>query len=197
MDTKNALYAAVGAPIAVARTVNSRLESLRDEIGSRSGDFSEIAQKRLDEWAAEGRQVVTRVSDGKVVDELTSKVDFDQAREQVTKLRDQLEDMLATWRTSFRPVEETAGRAIRSTASAAEAAAAKADETAEKVEASGKGTHPDTGQPAQKAPANASTKTGSKGGPKTGSKSGSKGGSKSGSKGGSKSASKKATPQAS
>ncbi len=108
MERKNALYAAVGAPVAVAKTINARLETLRSELESRTEDLTEAAQRRLDEWAEEGRQVVTKVTDGKMVDELTAKVDFDQAREQVTKLRDQLEDMLATWRTSFRPEDENA-----------------------------------------------------------------------------------------
>lgn len=108
METKNALYAAVGAPVAVAKTLNARLGTLRSELESRSEGLSEAAQKRFEEWTEEGRQVVTKVSDGKMVDELASKVDFDQAREQVTKLRDQLEDMLATWRTSFRPDDAVA-----------------------------------------------------------------------------------------
>lgn len=110
METKNALYAAVGAPVAVAKTLNARLETLRSELESRTDGLSEAAQKRFEEWTEEGRQVVTKVSDGKMVDELASKVDFDQAREQVTKLRDQLEEMLATWRTSFRPEDEVADR---------------------------------------------------------------------------------------
>lgn len=112
MDTKNALYAAVGAPIAAAKTLSARFESLRTELESRTEDLTQTAQKMLDEWAKEGRQAVTKISDGKMVDEFASKVDFDQAREQVSKLRDQLEDMLTTWRASFRPVEESAAKAV-------------------------------------------------------------------------------------
>jgi uncharacterized protein YukE len=108
MDTKNALYAAVGAPIAAAKTLTARFESFRTELESRTEDLAQTAQKMLDEWA----KAVTKVSDGKMVDEFASKVDFDQAREQVNKLRDQLEDMLTTWRASFRPVEEAADKAV-------------------------------------------------------------------------------------
>ena len=57
----------------------------------------------LDGWAVEGEKVVLSVKDRKVVDDITAKVDLDQAKEQVSKLRDQLEELLATWRTSFRP----------------------------------------------------------------------------------------------
>lgn len=103
MNPKNAVYAAVGAPIVAAKALNVRLETLRGELGSRTEGLSEKAQKVLEEWTNEGRQAVEKVSDGKVVDELAARVDFDQAREQVGKLRDQLEEMLATWRTSFRP----------------------------------------------------------------------------------------------
>ncbi len=134
MDTKNALYAAVGAPIAVAKNINERIGVLRHELGSRTEELSHTAQKRFEEWAEEGRQVVDKVSDGKMVDEFAAKVDFDQAREQVSRLRDQLEDMLATWRTSFRPAEETAAKAASSAASAVETAGDKMDMAANEVE---------------------------------------------------------------
>lgn len=134
MDTKNALYAAVGAPIAVAKTINERIGTLRHELGSRTEELSHTAQKRFEEWAEEGRQVVDKVSEGKMVDELAAKVDFDQAREQVSRLRDQLEDMLDTWRTSFRPAEETAAKAAQPAASAAETAGDKVERATNEVE---------------------------------------------------------------
>lgn len=134
METRNALYAAVGAPIAAVKAINTRLETIRKEMENRTDEFSGLAEKLLEDWAKEGRQVVDKVSDAKVVDELTSKVDFDQAREQVTKLRDQLEEMLATWRTSFRPVEEAAMDAARSAASAVETAGDKVEAATDEVE---------------------------------------------------------------
>ncbi|HLT96078.1 MAG TPA: hypothetical protein VK070_04745 [Acidimicrobiia bacterium] len=103
MKTKNAVYAAVGAPIVAAKAVNARLEKLRAELENRSDDVTRRAKELLEEFATEGEQAVEKLSDRKVVDEITAKVDFDQAREQVGKLRDQLEDMLTTWRASFRP----------------------------------------------------------------------------------------------
>lgn len=103
MKAKNAMYAAVGAPIAAARALNARLETLREELESRGEGLSDRAQQLLEEWTREGRQAMEKVSEGKVVDEFASKVDFDQARDQVGKLREQLEEMLATWRSSFRP----------------------------------------------------------------------------------------------
>lgn len=103
MKAKNAMYAAVGAPIVAVRALNARLEHLREEMESRGEGLSDRAQHVLDDWSREGREAMEKVSDGKVVDEFTAKVDFDQAKEQVGKLRDQLEEMLSTWRTSFRP----------------------------------------------------------------------------------------------
>ncbi|HEX2155282.1 MAG TPA: hypothetical protein VHL52_15055 [Acidimicrobiia bacterium] len=149
--TKDVLYAAVGAPVAAAKALNARLESLRNEMESRTDGLSDLAQKKVDEWAIEGRQVMDKVSDGKMVDELTAKVDFDQAREQVHKLRDQLEDMLATWRTSFRPVEEAAAKTARSVAEAAEKAA---DEIEEATDEAAKAVRANTtATTAKKAPA--------------------------------------------
>lgn len=156
MDTKNALYAAVGAPIAVAKNINERIITLRHELGSRTEELSDTAQKRFEEWAEEGRQVVNKVSEGKMVDELAAKVDFDQAREQVSRLRDQLEDMLATWRTSFRPAEETVAKTARSAASAVETAGDKVEVATNEIEKTVRAkttTRPAAKKPATKKPA--------------------------------------------
>ena len=103
MKTKNVLYAAVGAPVVAARKVGDKVSDLRSKLSEEATGYGQAAEQAIDKWAVEGEKVVDRITDGKVVDEITSKVDLDQAKEQVSKLRDQLEDMLATWRTSFRP----------------------------------------------------------------------------------------------
>lgn len=149
MDTKNLIYAAVGAPVAAAKSLNAQAEKVWAQLEGRSGDLATQAQAQIDEWAVEGRKVVSDVSDGKMVDDLAARVDFDQAREQVSKLRDQLEDMLSTWRTSFRPVEEAAGATARSAAAAVEQAA---DEMEQTVKAKTT-TRPATKKPAAKTPA--------------------------------------------
>ena len=78
--TKDMLYAAVGAPVAAAKAMNARLETLRENLGERGGDLTGRLEKIVDEWAEEGRQVVGKVSDGKVVDELAAKVDMTPER---------------------------------------------------------------------------------------------------------------------
>jgi len=103
MKAKNVLYAAVGAPVVAARRVGSRATDFSARISEQTSEYTEGFEKAIEGWAVEGEKVVGRISDGKVIDEITAKVDLDQAKEQVSKLRDQLEDMLATWRTSFRP----------------------------------------------------------------------------------------------
>jgi len=109
MQAKNVLYAAVGAPVVVARKMTDQVNALRDRVSKETSNYTEVAEKTLDGWAVEGHKVISRISEGKVVEEISSKVDLDQAKEQVSRLRDQLEDMLATWRSSFRPekAEET------------------------------------------------------------------------------------------
>lgn len=97
MRAKQALYAAVGAPIVAAKAVNARLDTIREQMESRSEGLTRKARELIDELATEGEQAVERLSD--------PRVDFDQAREQVGRLRAQLEDMLDTWRTSLRPEE--------------------------------------------------------------------------------------------
>ncbi len=103
MKTKNVLYAVVGAPVVAARKVGDKAGDIRTRLSENATGYGQAAEKAIDKWAVEGEKVVGRISDGKVVEEISSKVDLDQAKEQVGKLRDQLEDMLATWRNSFRP----------------------------------------------------------------------------------------------
>ena len=103
MKTKSVLYAAVGAPVVAARKVSDQYDALKTKVDEERSSYSELAQKTIDSWAVEGEKVVANVQDRKVVEDISSKVDLDQAKEQVTRLRDQLEDMLATWRQSFRP----------------------------------------------------------------------------------------------
>jgi len=126
MQAKNVLYAAVGAPVVAARKVTDQVNELKGRVSKETASYSEAANKAIDGWAAEGEKVVSRISEGKVVEEISQKVDLDQAKEQVGKLRDQLEDMLATWRSSFRP--EKAADASKANAAQTE----PADKTAAK-----------------------------------------------------------------
>ncbi|MGB7859033.1 MAG: hypothetical protein WBM90_00900 [Acidimicrobiia bacterium] len=138
MQTKNVLYAAVGAPVVAARKVSGKVSdqvnTIKGRVGEEKANYTEVAQKAIDEWAVEGEKVVSKVSEKKVVEEISSKVDLDQAKEQVSKLRDQLEDMLATWRSSFRPEksddagdpsEKTAAKSTPASKPAAKKPAAK------------------------------------------------------------------------
>jgi hypothetical protein len=134
MQTKSVLYAAVGAPVIVARKVSDQVSTLKGRFSEEKASYTESANKTFDEWAAEGEKVVSGIREGKVVEEISQKVDLDQAKEQVGKLRDQLEDMLATWRQSFRP----------------EADGAKSDDKADKPATSKPATKTTSGKPAAK-----------------------------------------------
>ncbi|HJQ96481.1 MAG TPA: hypothetical protein VJ935_12345 [Acidimicrobiia bacterium] len=103
MKAKKAMYAAVGAPVVVYRMATEAVSELRSRLNEEADSLGKTAQTRMNKWAAEGEKVWNRLSDAKVVDEFASRVDFDQVSTQVNKLRDQLEDLLATWRSSFRP----------------------------------------------------------------------------------------------
>jgi hypothetical protein len=103
MKAKRALYTAVGAPVVGYRMVTEAVSELRSRLNEEADSLGKTAQTRMNKWAAEGEKVWNRLSDAKVVDEFASRVDFDQVSTQVNKLRDQLEDLLATWRSSFRP----------------------------------------------------------------------------------------------
>jgi hypothetical protein len=132
MQAKNVLYAAVGAPVVAARKVTDVVGDLKTKVNEETADYTKVAGKAFEAWASEGEKVVARVSDNKTVEEITSKVDLDQVQEQVGKLRTQLEDMLATWRASFRPAQDekaTSTKAPAKKAPAKKASAAKASAT--------------------------------------------------------------------
>lgn len=130
MKVKSVLYASVGAPVVAAKKVGNKANEVYGKLNEQASGYGEKGTKLVDDWAAEGEKTVVRVKDGKVVDEITSKVDLDQAKEQVGKLRDQLEDMLATWRTSFRPEKSgDEAKAASATEAPAKEASAKKEQT--------------------------------------------------------------------
>jgi hypothetical protein len=89
---QKAVYAAVGAPVVVGR----RLADYRTRM-------MENARKEYDTLAEEGEKFTGQLRERKLVDEIKEKVDLDQIQGRVTKIKDQLEDVLAGWRESFRP----------------------------------------------------------------------------------------------
>ena len=125
MQAKNVLYAAVGAPVVAARKMSDQVGAWRARVNKETASYTEAAEKTLNNWASEGEKVVSRISEGAVVEEISQKVDLDQAKEQVSKLRDQLEDMLDTWRQSFRPEEKAEAKPATTKAATAKAPAAK------------------------------------------------------------------------
>ena len=131
---KKAAYAVVGAPVVAGR-----------RIADWSGRMTKSAQKQFEAWVTEGEKLTEHLRDGTVVDEIKDRVDFDQLQGRVEKLRDQLEDVLANWRDSFRPQddEEKAEKPKAATkkpaakkAPAKKAAAKKATEKAEETDES-------------------------------------------------------------
>lgn len=128
MNTKRYLYAAVGAPIMVTKATQDRFEDLRARLTKNAFDLRKDARKTVDGWATQGEKLVGKVADATAIDELAAKVDFDQVSTQVHRLRDQLEDLVDTWRTNFRPV--TSAAAPQPAASFAAASFAAAPKTA-------------------------------------------------------------------
>jgi hypothetical protein len=144
MQAKNVLYAAVGAPVVAVRKVSDQVSELKGKVSKETAGYTEKAEKAIDSWATEGEKVVSQISEGKVVEEISQKVDLDQAKEQVSKLRDQLEDMLATWRQSFRPEQaEEKGPADKTAAKPAAKKPAATKTSAAKT-TSAKGGKPST-----------------------------------------------------
>ncbi len=110
IETKKAFYAAVGAPLVTVKRAGEALKELSDKLTDRVGDMgdklTEDARKEFELWADEGEKLMAKLSEQKVVEDISARVDLDEIQERVGKLRDQLEDILSSWRESFAPHEE-------------------------------------------------------------------------------------------
>jgi topoisomerase IA-like protein len=114
---KKAAFAMVGAPVVAGK-----------RIADYAGKGWKSLQKEFEAWVAEGERLSGEVRDGKVVNEIKERVDFDNLQGRVEKLKDQLEDVLTNWRENFKPAEAAAKvepKAAPKTAAAKKPAAKK------------------------------------------------------------------------
>ena len=160
METKKYLYAAVGAQVSIAKAAQAKVEEMREKLAESAQTFTKDAQKRVTEWATEGEDFVTKLSDTSPIEDIAARVDFDQMQTQVNRLRDQLEDLMATWRTNFRPTgkeeQVPAGKVEVEVAPAEAAKKPAAKKPAAKKPAAAK---PAAKKPATKKPAAKATAT--------------------------------------
>ncbi|MPZ53085.1 MAG: hypothetical protein GEU79_10215 [Acidimicrobiia bacterium] len=103
MEPKTLAYAAIGAPVTIARTAIENATTYCKDLSEKGGGYQNLTDEKIAEWATEGEKVLKNLTDSEIVEEVAGKVDIDNARTQVSKLRDQLEEMLGTWRSSFTP----------------------------------------------------------------------------------------------
>ena len=94
--SKKAALAVVGAPVVAGKRV-----------ADVTGRFTKSAHRTFESWVTEGERITDQLREGKVVEEIKERVDFEQLQGRVEKLRDQLEDVLSNWRDTFKP-EKTA-----------------------------------------------------------------------------------------
>ena len=113
-----AVYAAMGAPMVARRRLT--------EMGSR---MIEGARKEYSAWAEEGEKVGKQIRSSDMVEELSSRIDLEEIQGRVDKVRDQLDDVLANWRESFRPEAGKPAGGPKATKPAAKPAAKKAAAT--------------------------------------------------------------------
>ncbi len=149
-DGRKAAYALIGAPVWAAK----RLADITSDLG-------DVTRREMQEWIKEGERLTKRLSDKKVVEELSERVDLDQIQDQVERLRDQLESVLGNWRESFRPDKAAPSKTEAKKPAAKKPAAKKAapSKTGAKKPAAKKAAPSKTGakKPAAKKPATKKT----------------------------------------
>ncbi|MGI9648705.1 MAG: hypothetical protein ACR2OI_09325 [Acidimicrobiia bacterium] len=140
-DGMSVAYALIGAPVWAAKKVTEM-----------TTDIGDATRREYDVWVKEGEELAKKLSDRKMVEEISERVDLDQIQDQVEKLRDQLEGVLGNWRESFRaekPADKPAAKKP-----AAKKPAAKKTAPAKKPAAK----KPATKKPAAKKPTTAAKK---------------------------------------
>ena len=133
-------YAAVGAPVVVARKAK--------DFGTK---FMTGAQDQIDTYATEGEKLAKQLKDRNVVEELEHRMNIDKVQDRVEQLRDQLENTLNNWRESFTPAAEEPVKKAPAKPAAKKAPAKAAAKKAPAKKAPAKAT-------AKKAPARATAK---------------------------------------
>ena len=132
--TKKAFYATVGAPVLTAKRVNEKFQEMTSRL--RETDM----RAEFEAWASEGEKLIDRFNDQPVIEEWTAKLDDIHMPAQVSKLREQLDDMVENWRKTFRPedaavavpveeVKKPAAKASTTKSATAKKPAAKASTT--------------------------------------------------------------------
>jgi hypothetical protein len=105
--SKKVLFAAVGAPVVTARRLTERITDASGKVHDLRGKMADELTKELDAWAAEGEKLIQRIREREgveeLVDDLAERVDLEQIQEHVGRLREHLDEMLQSWRASFRP----------------------------------------------------------------------------------------------
>lgn len=117
--TRKTAYALVGAPLVAGR-----------RLGRKSGAWRRSARREFEAWVTEGERMTAELRQGKVVEEIKEKVDFDHLQDRVEKLRDQLEDVLANWRATFKPEKPATAEAATEPETAAKKTVRKTTATA-------------------------------------------------------------------
>lgn len=132
MNAQKAMHAAVGAPVVAGRRLNDLKDKMIQQSRRLQSAMTDGARKEFDLMVEEGERTAAKLKEQKVVEELQSRVDFEQITGQVTKLRDQLEAALGSWKETFRPAktapdaEKAADKPAAKKTTAAKPAAKKA-----------------------------------------------------------------------
>ncbi len=128
--TKKALFATVGAPVLTARRVNEKFQEITSRL--RDADLTEDLRAEFDAWAAEGEKLLDRFGDQPMIEELSSRFEDMHMPAQVSKLREQLDEMVESWRASFRPATESVKVPVEQSAATAPAAKSTASKATTK-----------------------------------------------------------------
>lgn len=106
-EARKALFAAVGAPLSMTKTVSGviheRIADAKPKATDMRDKFLKDARTEFEKWATEGETLVKKLQDREALEDLTERIDVDQFQEQVGKLRTQLEDIIESWRSNFTP----------------------------------------------------------------------------------------------
>lgn len=141
-NAEKAFYATVGAPVVTTKKYIEFWKRTGEGLKAKAVEFKGIdhmakatelrtkaiedLRTAIDSWIAQGEELITGLKEQNV--DLAEKVNLEQFQEQASKLRTQLEDLVANWRANFTPEE-----VVEKVEKVAKKAEAKVVETAKEV----------------------------------------------------------------
>ena len=111
LDLNRAGYALLGAPGWIARRFMDLTSDLTKAAREEVSDWAEGNEDLTAAWAEEGEKIASRLTDN--TPDMFSNLDLSQIQESVSKVQDQVEELITNWRDAMSGDDKPTTTAVR------------------------------------------------------------------------------------